>query len=458
VALALPRKVGESPTLNQVIRDLRRCDADLRQASSGGSADALTALRGRPWRFLTSAWPWRSAAYLASTVPIGVTVLVVLTLVLGVGALTVVILVGLVVLAGVSPVAAVVAELERARLRLVLPQLQVDDRLRDRFGDRVTLPERLRTWRTLPVSWAEVGYAVLLATALWVVDVLVLAFTVTMSVALLSAPALVHYGERVDLLWWVIDTPPEAWAAAGVGLIALVLSAYVVTASASGQAALARSLLDPSEARLVAAVSELRRSRAGLVDAFETERRRIERDLHDGAQQRLVALTMTLGQAELELGDGPALDLVTRAHGLAEDALADLRATVRGIHPQVLADHGLAAAIGELADRSPVGVVTDLHLDGRLPTSVETAAYFVVSEALTNAVRHAEATAVRVHGWVTDGALTVSVIDDGRGGADPSTGTGLAGLAARVEAIDGTLEVTSPSGGPTTVRMTCPID
>ncbi|RYI99506.1 MAG: sensor histidine kinase, partial [Actinomycetales bacterium] len=186
------------------------------------------------------------------------------------------------------------------------------------------------------------------------------------------------------------------------------------------------------------------------------ERRRIERDLHDGAQQRLVALTMSLGQAELELEDGPALAHVTRAHTLAEEALEDLRATVRGIHPQVLTDHGLEAAVTELAGRSPVPVTTDLAVDGRLSPALEAAAYFVVSEALTNVARHAGADTARVTGGVVDGILHVDVSDDGRGGADPAAGTGLTGLAYRVEAIGGTLEVDSPAGGPTHVRMACP--
>jgi signal transduction histidine kinase len=304
------------------------------------------------------------------------------------------------------------------------------------------------------VSWPEIGYAVLLATVLWIVDAVTLLFAVTLPVVLILAPALVRI-DTMEVAWWRIDTTVEAWFAVGIGVLAALAALYLVTALASGQAALGRLLLDPPEARLLSAVDQLRRSRAGLVDAFEAERRRIERDLHDGAQQSLVALTMTLGQAELELERGPGSDLVTKAHGLAEHALEQLRATVRGIHPQVLTDHGLAAAIHELAGRSPIPVETDLHLDGRLRAPVETAAYFLVSEALTNTARHAHATAAQVHAWVTGDTLVVSVVDDGQGGADPARGSGLVGLAARLEAIDGTLEVTSPTGGPTTVRMTC---
>ena len=214
---------------------------------------------------------------------------------------------------------------------------------------------------------------------------------------------------------------------------------------------------DPPHARLTEAVTALRRSRVDLVDAFETERRRIERDLHDGAQQRLVALTMTLGRAELEIPEGVGLDLVREAYGQAEAALEELRSTVRGIHPRVLVDHGVEAAVHEVADAVEVPVTVDVRLPERLPAPVEAAAYFVVSEALTNVVRHASARSVRVHARLADGSLVLVVQDDGVGGATVRPGGGLAGLALRVEALDGELTVTSPDGGPTEVRATCPV-
>jgi signal transduction histidine kinase len=165
---------------------------------------------------------------------------------------------------------------------------------------------------------------------------------------------------------------------------------------------------------------------------------------------------MTLGSAELETPEGPALALVRKAHREAEEALADLRATVRGIHPRVLVDHGLSAAVHEVADRSPVPVRVDLDLPGRLAPPLEAAAYFVVSEALTNVARHAGATSASVSGRVLGDRLVLTVTDDGRGGADVGSGTGLAGLVTRLEALDGTLAVTSPRGGPTEVRMESP--
>ncbi|GAA2628633.1 sensor histidine kinase [Paractinoplanes durhamensis] len=398
-------------------------------------SDAWTAVRGRPTRFLASAWPWRSLAYVGSTVPVGVAWLILLLVVLGVGVATIVVVAGLFVLAGVPRLARRAASGERRRLRLMFPE---------RPANR---PGR--------VSGPEIGVMVLLATVFWPVDAIALVM-LSAPIVLLCAPVLVRH-DVVDVAGWRVDHTGEAWAAAAAGLGALVLLAYAVTALACAQAALVRHLLEESKARLAEAVQQLRRSRSGLVDAFETERRRIERDLHDGVQQRLVALTMTLGSAELDLADGPGLDLVREAHHQAEQALADLRTTIRGIHPQVLTDHGLAAAVHEIAGRSPVPVHLRLALDGRLPSAVEAAAYFFVSENLTNVVRHAQARSAQVQARIEDHALIVSVVDDGIGGADPQAGTGLAGLHARIDALDGELDISSPTGGPTQVRMTCPI-
>lgn len=169
---------------------------------------------------------------------------------------------------------------------------------------------------------------------------------------------------------------------------------------------------------------------------------------------------MTLGLAAYELrgraDDDPALALVDRARGEARQALEQLRDLVRGIHPQVLTDHGLAAAVAEVALRHPVPVAVDIDLPDRLPGPVETTAYFTVTEALTNAAKHSGATAVTVHGRVDDGRLVLQVTDDGRGGADPAAGAGLQGLADRIAILRGRLMVTSPIGGPTRLRVEVP--
>jgi len=409
------------------------------------ATDAWAALRGHPGRFLLSAWPWRSFAYVLTAVPMGLVTLIVLAIAVMVGAATLVVVVGVMVLAGIPVLTGLLGVVERRRLALVLPTPAAG----------LSLLERLRAGRRLPVSWPEVGYAVLLGGVLWLVDSAALILLVTLPVVLLLAPALRNIDDMV-VLGWRIDTALDGVLASGAGVLALVAAAYLITLLAVAQGALARLLLDPKEAQLAAAVVELRQSRIDLVDAFETERRRIERDLHDGVQQRLVALTMTLGRAEIEVPDGDGQALVREAHHQAELALDELRGTVRGIHPRVLVDHGLAAAVHELADRAAVPVTVDIAVSDRLPGPVEAAAYFVVSEALTNLARHADARQAQVHAWCRDDRLMVTVVDDGVGGADESAGSGLAGLRLRLEALGGQLRVHSPAGGPTEVRMECP--
>jgi signal transduction histidine kinase len=204
-------------------------------------------------------------------------------------------------------------------------------------------------------------------------------------------------------------------------------------------------------------VEVLETTRTGAVDAQDAELRRIERDLHDGAQARLVALGMSLGLAEQRLATDPegAQQLVAEARAGLGEALEELRDLARGIHPPVLSDRGLGAALATLADRSALPVTVTAGLDGRLPPAVESAAYFVAAEAIANAAKHSGAERIHVAVGRQGDVLAVEVADDGRGGADPAGG-GLTGLRRRVEALDGTLAVASPPGGPTVVRAELP--
>ncbi|MFC6075637.1 sensor histidine kinase [Microbispora bryophytorum] len=248
----------------------------------------------------------------------------------------------------------------------------------------------------------------------------------------------------------VVSLTAGAFAAALLGVAVLVAAAYPITALATAHALLARLLLTPGKAEPGERLAELTRSRSRLVEAFEVERRRIERDLHDGAQQRLVALTMTLGLAKVS-PPAEAAGLVARAHQEAKLALAEIRDLIRGIHPRILADRGLPAAVAELADRSPVPVEVDVDVP-RLPEAMESVAYFVVSEGLANVAKHSGAEQARVQGRLDGRPLTVEIRDDGVGGADVTAGTGLAGLADRVSAVEGRLMLSSPPGGPTLLR------
>jgi signal transduction histidine kinase len=204
-------------------------------------------------------------------------------------------------------------------------------------------------------------------------------------------------------------------------------------------------------------IEALETSRAGAVDAQETELRRIERDLHDGAQARLVALGMSLGMAEQHVDTDPETvrELIAEARLGAAEALAELRDLARGIHPPILTDRGLEAAVRALVVRSPLPVSLAVDVPVRPSATVETAAYFTVSEALANAIKHADATRVDIRIETVDGRLQANVTDDGRGGADPA-GRGLTGIRRRLEALDGALRVSSPQGGPTTVHAELP--
>jgi signal transduction histidine kinase len=246
-----------------------------------------------------------------------------------------------------------------------------------------------------------------------------------------------------------------------------------------GYGEFARSLLGPTQhAELAQRVSYLAQTRTDTIDAGAAEIRRIERDLHDGAQARLVAMGMTLDAAGLLIDTNPAAAqaLLTEARDNSVKALADLRDLVRGIHPPVLADRGLADAVRALALDSPLRVSVTNELSGRPPAPVESAAYFAVSELLANAAKHAEADRVWIDirfdgrpagglasggemllgGNGMSGMLRIGVTDDGRGGADPALGTGLQGIEHRLAAFDGVVAVSSPPGGPTVVNMEIP--
>jgi signal transduction histidine kinase len=244
----------------------------------------------------------------------------------------------------------------------------------------------------------------------------------------------------VDGAWW-----------AAVGSTALMPFAYL--------GGLLRSHVVRLDEQLRDRLEELRASRARLVQAGDAERRRLERDLHDGAQSRLVGVSMLLRHARRRAQDGSELaNLLDRASDELTQGLTELRELAHGIHPAVLTDHGLEPAVESLVSRAPVPVRVDVPAEERLPPPVESAAYFVVSEALTNVAKYAQATSASVEVRRAAEKVTVVVTDDGVGGADASRGSGLRGLADRVAALDGTLSLESPPGRGTRLRADIPID
>ncbi|MFD4639708.1 sensor histidine kinase [Lentzea sp. NPDC058436] len=252
-----------------------------------------------------------------------------------------------------------------------------------------------------------------------------------------------------------------------LGLIALVaipgvLVIFVTTAGVAGVAALDRwlttEMLGTSQQTLLRQrVAELTSTRAEVIEAIDDERRRIERDLHDGVQQRLVALGMLIGRARRAKGEEQLQELLRQAGDTAGEAIDELREVATRVYPAVLDDSGLDAALEVLAERSSVRVEISNELKASPGAALETVIYFVASEAVNNAAKHADPSVVEISVWPDPKGITVMVWDDGIGGADPA-GTGLSGLGRRVKAVDGEFEVTSPDGGPTTIYARVPCE
>jgi signal transduction histidine kinase len=317
---------------------------------------------------------------------------------------------------------------------------------------------RWRMW-TEDATWSELGYAFLrLPVSAAAATASILAWAGGLVLLLLPAYGWAMPSGGPSFGDTVLHTRAEFTLSAVIGALLLLAAPQLTRGFAIADTALARRLLGPCR-DLAARVIELETSRERVVDAAEAERRRIERDLHDGAQQRLVALAMELGRAKAKFGDDldAARELVDQAHAQAKEALTELRNLVRGVHPPVLTDRGLDAALSGLAALCPVPV--DVHVDVpvRPRAAVEAVAYFMVAEALTNVAKHSRASHAKVvvegHGF--PGTLTVMVSDDGIGGAD-ITSPGLSGLGDRVSGVDGRMSVESPAGGPTIIAAELP--
>ncbi len=289
--------------------------------------------------------------------------------------------------------------------------------------DGLSAMRRIKVWAWDPMTWREIAWALAGAP---------LGFLLSLTVVVLLLPVV------TGVIWWY-GTPHLMWA----------------------RAHLDRWFLSKGHSeRLEERVEVLTESRAASVDHAAAELRRIERDLHDGAQARLVALGMTLGMAEETLREDPgaAGQLLSEARETTSAALGDIRAVVRGIHPPVLSDRGLTGAVEALALDMALPVLVESALPGRLAPPLESAVYFSVAECLANVGKHASATNAWVRLTVVDSVLTTVVGDDGVGGIDARTGTGLRGVARRLSAFDGTMRVSSPVGGPTLITLEVPCD
>jgi len=413
-------------------------------------------------RGLVSARTWLAFIHHVVGFALGIASFVIVVTGFAVGlATTPLALVGLPVIGLAVRFSSALACAERARFALLgseLPRWPAD-------------PRRGYWWKIVPTmsmmqsraTWGEVGYALLRLPAS------LAAFTLTVvvwSVGVVGLTLPLYAGELPgggpSINGHLLRGGTAALALSGVlGLVLLLAAPPLTRGLASADTALARWLLSPPRgAQLQERVTQLEVSRERVVDAAEAERRRIERDLHDGAQQRLVAVAMELGRAKAKFADDvdAAAALVDQAHTEAKAALVELRELVRGVHPPVLTDRGLDAALSGLAARCPVPVALQVDVPVRPRSAVEAVAYFTVAEALTNIAKHSRATRVSVvveGGPGPAGTLNIVISDDGIGGADPA-GSGLSGLADRIGGVDGVLHVESPPGGPTIISAVLP--
>jgi len=410
-----------------------------------------TRYRGVPW----SPAAWRQALYLTGSIPV--------------------------LLAAPALVAAGFATKPRWALPLLFlvvvflasPVLTAVQRHRLRTTAGVDIPPQ-QPWTKVgligyarsPATWRQLGYhllaAPLLAAGAAVAVGALLAGvcgTLVYSYAWL-VPGLLSHDQSSPAPGYILrrlGIPMDVYLTVG-GLALLAAAPRLTAVVAALDAGVARALLGPSRGEeLQHRVAHLTQTRTGALDAADAERRRLERDLHDGTQQRLVALAMNLGLARVQAQTAEqAHEALAEAHEDAKAALAELRNLVRGLHPVVLEDRGLDAALSGVAARLPIPVRLTVDLPRRPSPTIEAVAYFVVSESLTNITKHAQASQAEVVVQRAGDRLHIIVSDDGAGGADPARGTGLAGLAKRAASVDGTFELASPPGGPTLITVDLP--
>lgn len=359
-------------------------------------------------------------------------------------------------------------------MNLVRMRVDLERRRASRSGVLVTRPyhppperavaggwQRFRWIVTDPATWRDVA---------WLLPGAIIGFSLGMVAVLVPLYGLAGLTLTPVWIWlgtgwygygvvWSVDTVGEGLLCLPQGAVILAVGLWVAPWLRRVDALFARLLLAPTTtAELRLRVTQLTLTRADTVDAQAAELRRIERDLHDGVQARLVSLRMVIGLADTLVDRDPAQahKLLAEARESSGAALVELRHLVRGIHPPVLAERGLGGAVRALALSLPLRITVDVELPARPDTPVESAAYFAVAEALTNMVRHSHAHTGSVSVRHAHGTLTMTVADDGTGGADPAAGTGLHGIERRLAAFDGTMALFSPQGGPTIITMELP--
>ncbi|WP_316742866.1 sensor domain-containing protein [Streptomyces sp. MK7] len=408
---------------------------------------------------------WREFGYVLLGLPIGIMLFTYAVTMVSLGGGLLVTFLGIPVLAAALAGCRGFGVLERARARGLLG-LEVADPepLRPRTGDGLlawtgAVLKSGTSWRALLYAVVQFPWAVfsfVVAVTVWSVGWTLLTYPLWFWVfpMWVGQGGIQLYGDEHHRIY--IDNPFEITVTGLVGLLFTLATPWIIRALTTVDRVMVHGLLGPS--RLSARVVELESDRGVVVDTAAADLRRIERDLHDGAQARLVALAMDLGLAKEKLAENPnaAARMVDEAHGEVKTALRELRDLARGIHPAVLTDRGLDAALSAVASRCTVPVRVEVDLAERPAPAIEGIAYFTVSELLQNISKHSRARSASVDVWRSENRLMLQVMDDGVGGADVSAGSGLAGLAERLDAVDGILVVDSPAGGPTRVTAELP--
>ncbi|WPO72074.1 MULTISPECIES: sensor histidine kinase [unclassified Streptomyces] len=407
---------------------------------------------------------WKELGYTLLSLPIGIVSFVFAVTMLSLGAGLLITFIGVPVLAGALAGCRGIGALERTRARGLLGlDVAPPEPLRPKGGGALALIGAVlksgSSWRHLLYSvllmpWAIFSFVV--AVVFWTYGWLMLTYPLWFWLFPLygGQGGIQLYGDDHHRIY--LDNPFELGVTAATGLLITLATPWILRALTTVDRLMVHGLLGPS--RLASRVVELESDRGVVVDTAAADLRRIERDLHDGAQARLVALAMDLGLAKEKLTEDPeaAARMVDEAHGEVKVALQELRDLARGIHPAVLTDRGLNAALSALAARCTVPVQVEVDLASRPAPAIEGIAYFTVSELLQNISKHSRASRASVDVWRSEDRLMLQVTDDGSGGADVSAGSGLAGLAERLDAVDGILVVDSPQGGPTAVTAELP--
>lgn len=404
----------------------------------GAERSVLAGVASGP-RYLLTAWPWRAVAWCVSGVVLGLIIVAAAPPLL---------------LSGMSrrvraALWAPLLELEAARLALV------DEEASTRLRNDVLAA---RAGHRLPTV-RHVGYLSVTALITGPVAAMLTASLLLVTGLMVAAPWLVGPDDPLNLGPWVVDSPGEARIACLLGVLVGISSAYLVGGIAGAVAHLSAAVLSDPDA-LQREVTRLEGSRTDLLHAVEQERRRIESELHDRVQHRLVTLSLTLGVAASRHGADDTGQLAAEAQRQLDDASRELRSVLLGIQPRALTEHGLVPAVMDLVGSYPLPVTCHFGAteeSPRLPALVEQVAYLAISESLTNVIKHAGADTVTLTADRAGDGWWLVITDDGCGGARLEGGHGLASLAARVAAVDGELTVTSPVGGPTEMRMRCPI-